>query len=796
MFTWNFQYISKARLAETFSQLMLNPQKGDILIRIHTAIHTEKEAVDLARFIKSLVPAAGIMGISTPAPVGSGSSRVMYNQCSISVSQMSQGHVRTSMLLPDISGEGIKEAFPNDDLRLLLAFFAGSFREAERFAGIVNDELPGVCLAGGLADISVNAYHKDSKEGFVFNEAGCSNHGILVAAFDGKSFCVTGGYATGIHEVDIKDQDRDTFSEELKKLKELPDVLHLTDDGKRLLNVSDIDDIGDCKMAFVHDEGIISDDRKLFQMVEGFSMTETILCYICSSRAKMYPGCTEWELSVYENSNICGCVMNGVFAVENGKNLLTDWAFSLTVAGEEHRMQRFNPYVFSYTEALSEDNNRLLSHLVHIVRECQEKGQDIPESVHGFVRECENKLLRTAEDGLPNEAALILDMKIKGYDRVCMINVLDASGITAVFPEGTIRMTKNTYIGRCRSYAHRKNYHTYKLDKWMVAVAAPAYLVKLSDFISDMEELQRSLFRTVEGSAAIVPTFCILDDCDPEYLRDNYNAACNRMKQKNLQFYVYDSDLDRPDVESIRERYRMVDVINSAIEGDRVFPYFQGIYDNRKGKITHYEALMRIADETGRIYYPAEFLDVAHSYGLLYDTLSMTMIRKVFDRFRDYKDKEVSINLSMRDIKNRELVEFICSFLATASYPGNFVFEILENEDVDDYEYVLSFVDRIHSLGGCISIDDFGSGYSNLMHVISIHADYIKIDGSIVRRCSEDKESEHVIAMISGWRALSNRQIGIVAEFVENDDIQKMIEKYGIDFSQGYLFAKPAPDIE
>ena len=92
MFTWNFQYISKARLAETFSQLMLNPQKGDILIRIHTAIHTEKEAVDLARFIKSLVPAVGIMGISTPAPVGSGSSRVMYNQCSISVSQMSQGH--------------------------------------------------------------------------------------------------------------------------------------------------------------------------------------------------------------------------------------------------------------------------------------------------------------------------------------------------------------------------------------------------------------------------------------------------------------------------------------------------------------------------------------------------------------------------------------------------------------------------------------------------------------------------------------------------------------------------------
>ena len=49
MFTWNFQYISKKRLSETFRQLMLNPQKGDILIRIHTAIHLEEEAVDLAK---------------------------------------------------------------------------------------------------------------------------------------------------------------------------------------------------------------------------------------------------------------------------------------------------------------------------------------------------------------------------------------------------------------------------------------------------------------------------------------------------------------------------------------------------------------------------------------------------------------------------------------------------------------------------------------------------------------------------------------------------------------------------
>ena len=794
MFTWNFQYISKARLAETFGQLMLNPQRGDILICIHTAIHSEKEAVELAEFIKKLVPAAHIMGISTPAPISQG--RIMQNQCSISVSQMSDGNIRTAMFNPDVSGKGIRETFPDENVRLMLTFFAGSFGEADRLVKEVNSELPGVQLAGGIADISENAYQKDSPLGFVFNEAGWSSHGILAAAIGGKRFSIAGGYVTGIQTVDIERGDGPSLIEEVRASDVMSAMIRFTDDGKRLINARDIEDERGCSMAFLYDDGIISDDRKLFRLIEAFPMAEAIMGYTCTLRIKGNPLSAAWELSAYENSNICGCVANGIFACENGKNVLTDQAFAVTAAGEDHRMQKFNPYVFSYTEGLADDRGELLGWIMYITRKYKEDEQHVPGNIQSFINACEDRLLRDVEEGLANEAALIMDMRIKGYDRICIINVLDVIGITTVFSANTVRKTKNDYIGKCRSYAQEKNYHIYKLDKWQLAVSAPAYMVKLSDFISDMEELQRELFKTEKRSAAIVPTFCIMDDCDPEYLYDNYNSACNRMQQKNLQFYVYDSDSDRSDVDSIRERYHMVDVINYAIDKDMVFPYYQGIRDNRNASMTHYEALMRIKDETGRIYYPAEFLDVARSYGLLYDKLSMMMISKVFEKFRVYKDKLVSINLSMRDIKNQELVEYICGFLTTAEHPENFIFEILENEDVDDYEHVLLFVDRIHSLGGLISIDDFGSGYSNLMHVISIHADYVKIDGSIVRRCGEDKESEYIIAMIAGWRKLSSRNVCMIAEFVENEDIQKKIVSYGIDYSQGYLFSKPMPDIQ
>ena len=87
------------------------------------------------------------------------------------------------------------------------------------------------------------------------------------------------------------------------------------------------------------------------------------------------------------------------------------------------------------------------------------------------------------------------------------------------------------------------------------------------------------------------------------------------------------------------------------------------------------------------------------------------------------------------------------NFSRLQRHPENFVFEILENEDIDDYDEMINFVDKIHSLGAQISIDDFGSGFSNLQHIASIHSDYLKIDGSIVRKCCEDKEAENLIAL-------------------------------------------------
>ena len=83
----------------------------------------------------------------------------------------------------------------------------------------------------------------------------------------------------------------------------------------------------------------------------------------------------------------------------------------------------------------------------------------------------------------------------------------------------------------------------------------------------------------------------------------------------------------------------------------------------------------------------------------------------------------------------------------------------------------------------------------HIQHIISINSDFLKLDGSIIRGCAEDPRSANLIELISGWKKLSNRSVQIIAEYVENEGIQHLLLEMGIDFSQGYLFSKPEPEI-
>lgn len=868
MFTWNFQYISKSRLSEAFSQLMLDPKKGDILIRIHTAIHLAEEAVDLAKYIARLVPGAHIFGTSTSAVISWG--RISQNQCVVSVTQMSNsGSIRTTMLPtfdsnnmpipPDELSKNVKKAIVGSDTKLLLTFLTGKYHDVYRFVDQCNDEFPGVQMVGGIVNNSNISLQEFIASGFIFNESGWSNKGIILASIGGDKLESFSSYASGVQVIGDEIEITDTFgpcilsidgkdaAEEYLScigdgIKEKPEIPALfpyvyadTDNIPLIFSYSSDKSISDLfdenepeykamydahpdlnrymihdyiganhniipgkkmKRAFIYDRKIISDNRSLFRRIENFEKAETIFGYNCIARSLIYSNCIKWELSIYENTNISGCITEGEIVHVDGKNSFANCTFSVTVLGEDPATQEYNPYAFSHTNSLADDNHELINYLYDVEAQLQNSEHTAyAEKLKSFVRLCELQLLYTDNEDILNEAALNMDIQLKGYDRICMIDV-DATSIETVFSKHMIDLTYKNYLSNCANYAKQHNYRIYLIDKWHIAIGALSYMVSLQQFKDDMEELQHMLFAANEEYIAIVPMFCIIDDCAVDNINSVYYSARVEMMQKNIQFYVRDSKYGQLDEESIRERFHMVNVINYAIAHDKVIPYFQGIHDNQENSIHHYESLMRLEDEAGKIYYPGSFLDVARTYGLLYDELSQSMIKKVFEKFKSVDNMSVSINLSVRDIKNRQLMDYVFDFLGTAKHPENFVFEILENEDIDDYDELITFVDKIHDLGALISIDDFGSGFSNLQHIANIHSDYLKIDGSIVKKCSENKESENLIAIISGWKKLIGRNVRIIAEFVENESIQNKLLDYDIDYSQGYYFSKPSPNIE
>ena len=867
MFTWNFQFISKARLAEAFDQLKLDASKGDILIRIHTAIHLEEEAVDLARFLSELVPGAHIFGTSTSAAIFWG--KLVQNQCVISVTQMSHGKIRSAML-PAFDENGIPvppqelcrnimDAAVSEQTKLLLTFLTADYLDIYSFIDCCNEEMPDVQMIGGIPNCSGLALGRAQEAGFVFNENGWTNRGIIAASFSGENLECCSGCATGAQPIGEESVITDSFGTcvltmdgedaagdfllgigDMLKEKpvladlfpyvfsdtgEIPVVMHYSDDKslndlfgaespcnaelyaahpdidtetkRRLISATHYVPSGSTlRRAFIYDRKIIADNRVLFRQIENFEKAETLFGYSCISRARLYAGCVKWEISIYENTNICGCITDGEIVHKNGRNHFANCTFAVAAFGEENGVQDYNPYVFSYTDSLADDNQELLEYLCEVERQLSHNQHNTAaEELRAFVRDCEMKLLYSGQAEIPNAAAMNMDISIKGYDRVCMINIFETSSMETVFNKHMIDITHQNYVSTCVRYAKQKEYAIYSVSKWHLAICAPSYMVSLSEFVSDMEALQHELFAAAEEYIALIPMFCVLDDCTVENIMPAYYSARVEMSQRNVQFCVRDAKTEQLDEESIRERYHMVNVIHYAVSHDKVIPYFQGIYDNREHCIHHYESLMRLEDEKGKIYYPGNFLPVARAYGLLYDSISVMMIKKVFEKFKDIEDKSVSINVSIRDIRNPQITDYINDFLSTAKHPEHFVFEILENEDIDDYDEMVRFVDRIHELGAKVSIDDFGSGFSNLQHIAGINSDFLKIDGSIVRRCCEDKQSANLIALIAGWKQLSLHNVSIVAEYVENEEIQKTLLEFNIDYSQGYLFSKPSPDI-
>jgi EAL domain-containing protein (putative c-di-GMP-specific phosphodiesterase class I)/GGDEF domain-containing protein len=258
--------------------------------------------------------------------------------------------------------------------------------------------------------------------------------------------------------------------------------------------------------------------------------------------------------------------------------------------------------------------------------------------------------------------------------------------------------------------------------------------------------------------------------------------ALHNAKQDFLHYSYYDSFLYKNEL--INED--LVETINYSIENNLVEPYFQAIMNNETNEIVKYEALMRIFDKDGNMLMPNVFIHKAKKCRL-YNKLMEILFDKIIIYILKYKI-HVSINLDYIDILNPHIKKTLLKKIKDNKIGSYLTLEILESEKVSNFELVNKFINETKHYGVKIAIDDFGTGFSNYENILNLDINYIKIDGSLIRKIDETIYLNLIKSIVSFSK---EQNIKVVAEFVSDLKILRYVKSLGIDYSQGYQIGKP-----
>ncbi|WP_180675651.1 EAL domain-containing protein [Helicobacter sp. 11S03491-1] len=281
-----------------------------------------------------------------------------------------------------------------------------------------------------------------------------------------------------------------------------------------------------------------------------------------------------------------------------------------------------------------------------------------------------------------------------------------------------------------------------------------------------------------------------------KYMQDGYSkyrfdvlkeAFCALLDAKNTYRDLIVFDKNQINSKNIQEKIRITKIIYQAFSNDLLIPYFQPIVDLKTGEIFKYEALARIKTHHNRVIYPKDFLDVLKKT-VIYARAIKQLIQKSI-KIAIEKQIDISINLSIVDIENFDIGEWLLNQIQINHLGKRITIEITEQEGAKNFSVFSNFFKRLKQTGAQIAIDDFGCGYSNLEILMHIPIDFIKIDGSFITDIHKDAhKSRIVMGIVKFAKAL---HITTIAEYVMTEEIYKKVMELGVDYVQGYFIGKP-----
>lgn len=387
---------------------------------------------------------------------------------------------------------------------------------------------------------------------------------------------------------------------------------------------------------------------------------------------------------------------------------------------------------------------------------------------------------------LPNRKAFLIDNASKAFNKLAIFDISGFGNINHYygyeFGEKLLKLVSHRFQKRF------VNASIYYLGADIFAVTSTLKVSK-EEFLQTIKSaIWYFGYSPIEldGNKVYIPLRVGVAINYPELLF-SAEFALSQTKVLKHNIVVYDisyHNICHPNSLSIQQDLYWESEIIKAIKKDRFEVFVQSINSKENKK---YEVLVRMKDSKGEIITPYFFINRAKKINL-YAQITKKVIEKSFAFFED-KRMEFSINLSISDILDKEVVDFLIQKIYEYHLGDYLTIEITESEGINNLAEVVSFIKTIKSFGAKIAIDDFGTGYSNFTYLVELQADFIKIDGSIIQQMNKSKSARAVVEAIVFFAS----KVGMktVAEFVSTQEIYKTSQEVGIDYFQGYLFDEP-----
>lgn len=342
----------------------------------------------------------------------------------------------------------------------------------------------------------------------------------------------------------------------------------------------------------------------------------------------------------------------------------------------------------------------------------------------------------------------------------------------------------NILLKTCKCLQERKGTYRISADEFVMVFPKKdrQYYEKLCKCI--LERINNHIFKYKEIELHITASITVSDQYP---LLTTAEQIMKQVKMNSRTNYMI-FEQNMIDQSVIEKNIKAIQRVRYALKNDMIVLHYQPIVSNITGAVTKYETLVRIKDEEGTLYYPGSFLDAVQEVKL-YPELTRKIISTSLGFFEN-RIEDISLNLSIEDILDADMKEFIYNLLdQKAHMVQRITFEILETEQIDNSNEVAEFIQQIQAKGAKIAIDDFGAGYSNYERLLNLKVNYLKIDGSLIEGIHTNENAHKVVKTIVDFA----KEIGIetIAEFVSSEEIHFVVKSLGINYSQGFHTGRP-----